>query len=58
MAYLIRRSPRPARYVMKQKLFSWGDDFTIQDAEGRVTVDKTYTVDVPAIQAAQHTFCR
>ncbi len=23
------------RYVMKQKLFSWGDDFTIQDAEGR-----------------------
>ena len=23
------------RYVMKQKLLSWGDDFTIQDAEGR-----------------------
>ena len=23
------------RYVMKQKLFSWGDDFTIRDAEGR-----------------------
>lgn len=23
------------RYVMKQKLFSWGDDFTIQDADGR-----------------------
>ena len=23
------------RYVMKQKLFSWGDDFTIQDAAGR-----------------------
>ena len=22
------------RYVMKQKLFSWGDDFTIQDADG------------------------
>lgn len=22
------------RYVMKQKLFSWGDDFTIRDAEG------------------------
>lgn len=23
------------RYVLKQKLLSWGDDFTIQDAEGR-----------------------
>ena len=23
------------RYVMKQKLFSWGDDFTIRDADGR-----------------------
>ena len=23
------------RYVMKQKLFSWGDDFFIRDAEGR-----------------------
>jgi uncharacterized protein YxjI len=23
------------RYVMKQKLFSWGDDFTIRDAGGR-----------------------
>jgi len=23
------------RYVMKQKLFSWGDDFYIRDAEGR-----------------------
>lgn len=23
------------RYVMKQKLFAWGDDFTIKDAEGR-----------------------
>ena len=23
------------RYVMKQRLFSWGDDFTIQDAERR-----------------------
>ena len=23
------------RYVMKQKLLSWGDDFTIRDAEGR-----------------------
>lgn len=23
------------RYVMKQKFLSWGDDFTIQDAEGR-----------------------
>ena len=23
------------RYVMKQKLFSWGDDFTIQDDAGR-----------------------
>ena len=22
------------RYVMKQKLFSWGDDFTIKNAEG------------------------
>lgn len=23
------------RYVMKQKLFSWGDDFKIKDADGR-----------------------
>src|SRR5437763_785060 len=23
------------RYVMKQKLFAWGDDFTIRDADGR-----------------------
>lgn len=23
------------RYVMKQKLFSWGDDFRIKDADGR-----------------------
>ncbi len=23
------------RYVMKQKLFAWGDDFTIKDAAGR-----------------------
>ena len=23
------------RYVMKQKFWSWGDDFRIQDAEGR-----------------------
>lgn len=23
------------RYVMKQKLLSWGDDFTIQDEDGR-----------------------
>lgn len=23
------------RYVLKQKFWSWGDDFTIQDAEGR-----------------------
>jgi len=23
------------RYVMKEKLFSWGDDFTIRDADGR-----------------------
>ena len=23
------------RYVMKQKLFSWGDDFKIKDAQGR-----------------------
>jgi len=23
------------RYLMKQKLFSWGDDFTIQDEDGR-----------------------
>ncbi len=23
------------RYVMKQKLFSWGDDFTIRDEDGR-----------------------
>ncbi len=23
------------RYVMRQKLLSWGDDFTIKDAEGR-----------------------
>ncbi len=22
------------RYVMKQKLFSWGDDFYIRDADG------------------------
>ena len=29
------------RYVMKQKLFSWGDDFTIKDAEGR----EVYLVD-------------
>ncbi len=23
------------RYLMKQKLFSWGDDFRIQDDQGR-----------------------
>ena len=26
---------RRMRYVMKQKLFSWGDDFYIRDEEGR-----------------------
>lgn len=26
---------RPMRYVMKQKLFTWGDDFFIRDAEGQ-----------------------
>ena len=29
------------RYVMKQKLFSWGDDFTIQNEAG----DDVYFVD-------------
>jgi len=33
------------RYVMKQKLLSWGDDFTIQDEEGR----DAYFVDGKAI---------
>ena len=23
------------RYVMKEKFFAWGDDFAIQDAQGR-----------------------
>jgi uncharacterized protein YxjI len=32
------------RYVMKEKLFAWGDDFTIRDAAGR----DVYFVDVKA----------
>jgi len=33
------------RYVLKQKLFSWGDDFTIKDADG----NDAYFVDGKAI---------
>jgi uncharacterized protein YxjI len=33
------------RYVMREKLFSWGDDFTIRDAEG----NDVYCVDGKAL---------
>jgi uncharacterized protein YxjI len=29
------RAEGPVRYVMKQKLLSWGDDFTVRDESGR-----------------------